>query len=74
MEIPETITRVFTKYDDIIHRIDIPGSWMQYYPVEIESGLEGVTFVNYKRGSRDNKGNVFVGNTVTGNADDGIWI
>ena len=65
MDIPETITRVFTKYDTTPQRIDVPiplndfespdisihNCWItaSYQPTAIEQGLEGVVFVHFQR-------------------------
>jgi hypothetical protein len=58
MDIPESITRVFTKYDSIAQRLFIPiGKPLElgavgvamYDFAGIERGLEGVIFIHYKR-------------------------
>ncbi len=62
-DLPETITKVFTKYDQRIEQINVPTlrpitvdsdpfgleyDIVEYRPCEIEQVLEGVIFIHYR--------------------------
>ena len=65
MDIPESITKVFTKYDTIVKRIEVPfpildfvcddfscsNCWVtnSYYLWKVEQGLDNVVFAHYIR-------------------------